>query len=71
MNEQAMQWPAWADTAEKRDGNAAYWRAHNARCRELNRQKYGSTDRAQLVICVKLFGFEYRAPLPVYRRRAA
>lgn len=72
MNEQEQAgWPAWADTPEKQARNAEYWRAHNARCRELNRRKYGNADRAQLVIYVRFLGFEYRAPLPVYRRSAA
>lgn len=72
MNEQEQAgWPTWAGTPEKRAANVTYWQAHNARCRELNQAKYGNADSAQLVIYVKFFGFEYRAPLPIYRRRAA
>jgi len=43
-----------------------YWRAHNERCRALNRVKYAG-ERTQLVIYVKLVKFEYRMPLPLYR----
>ena len=59
----------WGLTPEQQAANRDYWRAHNARCRELNRSKYG--DSAQLVINVRLGKFQYRVPLPVYRRRAA
>ena len=65
MSEQTA-WPSWADTPGKRAANVDYWRAHNERCRALNRVKYAG-ERTQLVIYVKLVKFEYRMPLPLYR----